>query len=128
MAGILWKIGVKIDSSLIFYFVANEENPRSTKNASRNLESPAPATNYCVFFWKFRKTVRRNLFSLFFIWRIDIIFWSSRSQNEIPGKNLLKVVKCQNLVENVVMYGKYSLINLHYIIVLRAELHSAQKW
>ena len=34
-------------SSLIFYFVAIEENPRSTKNASRNLESHghSPATN-----------------------------------------------------------------------------------
>ena len=42
-------------SSLIFYFVAIEENPRSTKNASRNLESPghSPATNNTRDVWKF---------------------------------------------------------------------------
>ena len=39
LAGALWIIGGKLGSSLIFYFVANEENWRSTKNASRNLYS-----------------------------------------------------------------------------------------
>ena len=47
MAGALWIIGGKLGSSLIFYFVAID--PRSTKNASRNLYSPgaqsAPASN-----------------------------------------------------------------------------------
>jgi hypothetical protein len=36
LAGALWIIGGKLGSSLIFYFVAIEENWRSTKNASRN--------------------------------------------------------------------------------------------
>ena len=39
LAGALWIIGGKLGSSLIFYFVAIEENWRSTKNASRNLYS-----------------------------------------------------------------------------------------
>jgi hypothetical protein len=34
LAGALWIIGGKLGSSLIFYFVAIEENWRSTKNAS----------------------------------------------------------------------------------------------
>ena len=39
LTGALWIIGGKLGSSLIFYFVAIEENWRSTKNASRNLYS-----------------------------------------------------------------------------------------
>jgi hypothetical protein len=50
IAGALWIIGGKLCSSLIFYFVAID--PRSTKNASRNLYSPgaqsAPASNKCL--------------------------------------------------------------------------------
>ena len=48
LAGALWIIGGKLGSSLIFYFVAIEENWRSTKNASRNLYSSGtgcPASN-----------------------------------------------------------------------------------
>ncbi len=46
------------------------------------------------------------------------------NKNEIPGKNLLKVAKFQNLVENIVMCGKYSLTKFanFLIIVLRAEI------
>ncbi len=45
-------------------------------------------------------------------------------KNEIPQKNLSKVVKFKNLVENVVMCGKYSLTKFanFRIIVLGAEI------
>ncbi len=45
-------------------------------------------------------------------------------ERTFPGRNLLKVVKFQNLAENVVMCGKYSLTKLasFLIIVLRAEI------
>ena len=46
------------------------------------------------------------------------------NKHDIPGKNLLKVVKFPNLVENVVMCGTYSLTKFasFLIIVLRAEI------
>ena len=45
-------------------------------------------------------------------------------KNEIPGKNLLKVVKFQNLVEKCSMCGQYSLKKFvkFLIIVLRAGI------
>ncbi len=46
------------------------------------------------------------------------------NKNQISGKNLLKVVKFQNLVENVVVCGKYSLTKFSsfLIIVLHVEI------
>ncbi len=46
------------------------------------------------------------------------------NKNKIPGKNPIKVVKYLNLVENVVMCGRYSLTKFanSHIIVLRAEI------
>ena len=45
------------------------------------------------------------------------------NKNEIPGKNLLKVVKFQNLVEKYVMCGKYSLTKFcKFSHVLRAKI------
>ncbi len=43
------------------------------------------------------------------------------NENEIPGKNLLKVVKFKIWLKNIVMCGKYSLTKLvlqfsHYIL------------
>ena len=49
----------------------------------------------------------------------------SMRKNEVPRKNLLKVVKFQNLVANAVKYGKYRLVkltNILYNFVLRAEI------
>ena len=40
------------------------------------------------------------------------------NKNDIPGKNLLKVVKFQNLVENVVMCGTIALQSLHIFSLL----------
>ena len=49
-----------------------------------------------------------------------LIFYldKSRKKQQIPEKNLSKVVKSQNLVENVVMCGKYSLQSLQIFSLL----------
>ncbi len=46
------------------------------------------------------------------------------NKNEIPGKNLLKVVRSKIWLKHVVMCGRYGLTNLanFLIIVLRAEI------
>ncbi len=55
------------------------------------------------------------------------------NENEIPGKNLLRVVKFQNLGENIVMFRKYSLTKLvrqfsHILCCVLKLPFSAQKW
>ena len=74
MAGALWIIGGKLGSSLIFYFVAID--PRSTKNASRNLYSSgaqsAPAQRVINVYMKpGRKITQTNIKSFRLLGRDD---------------------------------------------------------